>query len=101
MTARRIPADPRRIIAGTRNAPPTARGRLRGRDEPLTEHESMVEDLLHGRRRAQVTGLIARLASVLEGDGELEIFVPCTACSAPVGLGEASDGRCDDCRRAA
>ena len=67
------------------------------RDRALNERESMVEDLLHGGRRPQI-GLMARLAYVLEGDSELEIFVPCPGCSTPVELAGAPDGRCTDCR---
>jgi hypothetical protein len=65
----------------------------------LPEHESMVEDLLRGGRHAGTTGLIARLASALEGDDELEIFVPCRGCRAPVALSAAPDGRCRACRQ--
>ncbi|MGZ6563325.1 MAG: hypothetical protein ACXVH1_27770 [Solirubrobacteraceae bacterium] len=64
----------------------------------MNEHESMVEDLLHGGRRSQTSGLMARLACVLEGDSEIEIFVPCLGCSTPVELAGAPDGRCTDCR---
>ena len=70
------------------------------RDQLLNEHESMVEDLLHGGRRSRIIGLMVRLACVLEDDGELEIFVPCLDCSTPIGLAGAPDGRCTDCRRA-
>lgn len=60
----------------------------------------MVEDLLRGGRHARTTSLIARLAVALEGDRELEIFVPCKGCSAPVKLGSAPNRHCGSCRRA-
>ncbi len=60
----------------------------------------MVEDLIRGRRQSRATGLMAKLALVLEDERELEIFVPCSGCSTPVKLAGAADGRCTDCRRA-
>jgi hypothetical protein len=79
---------------------PTAGASSPDEEHTLTGHESMVADLLRGMRHARMTGLMAKLACVLEGDIELEIFVPCKGCSAPVELGGAPDGRCRDCRRA-
>ena len=63
-----VPADPRSIIAL----------------DAMAEIESMVDDLLRGGRDARTTTLLARLASALETDGALKVFVPCRACSAPV-----------------
>jgi hypothetical protein len=60
----------------------------------------MVEDLLRGGRDSRTTGLLARLAGVLEDHCELEIFVPCLGCSTPVELAGAPDERCTECRRA-
>lgn len=69
-------------------------------DQLLNNHESMVEDLLHRGRHSRTISLMARLARALENGGELEIFVPCRSCSAPIALAGAPDGRCTDCRRA-
>jgi hypothetical protein len=66
----------------------------------MVEHESMVGDLLYRGRNARMNDLMARLARAFEGDGEVEIFVPCTECSAPVERISAADGRCPECNRA-
>jgi hypothetical protein len=67
----------------------------------MAELESMVDDLLRGGRDERTAGLLAKLASALETGAELEIFVPCAGCSAPVQLRDAHDGHCRDCRTAA
>jgi hypothetical protein len=76
-----VPADPGSIIAL----------------DAMAELESMVDDLLRSGRDERTAGLLDRLASALGTDEELEVFVPCRACSAPVRLRDADAGHCRAC----
>jgi hypothetical protein len=67
----------------------------------VSEFEPLVADLLGaGRRGADATSVVARIAAALVPELALQTFVPCERCAAPIALADVSAG-CSNCSRPA